>query len=133
MKKLIAVLTLFLVIGCSARVQLEGSWRYVEYHFTTAKYYNEKLLETVKGVVTYPTSEQQPLQLNPDGTCSGRFNGYWLLVDKTLKIKDSVASATCDSYAIKYLSDTQLILESTSGVETDSLIYETAYTHYFQR
>ncbi len=125
-------MTLFVVIGCSTRVQLEGSWRYVEYHFTTAKYHNQKLLETTKGVVTYPTSEQQSLQLNPDGTCSGRFNGYWLLVDKTLKFKDSVASTTSDSYTIKYLSDTQLILESTSAIETDSLIYETAYTHYFE-
>lgn len=132
MKKIIAVLTLFLFIGCSARVQLEGTWRYVEYSFKTEKYREQVLLETATGVVTYPLSQQQTLLLNPDGTCSGLFSNFWLLVDKTLKIKETVESTTFDSYSIKYLSDTQLILENSLIVEDEGFVYQTSYTHYFE-
>jgi len=132
MKKLMLLMSVFLMIGCSTGGQLEGTWRYVEYDFTTTKSQNGELLETLKGVLTYPISQQQNLTLNPNGTCLGLFNGYWLLVDNTLKIKDSIQSKSFDNYTIKYLSDTKLILESSSVVETDSLIYETATTHYFE-
>ena len=132
MKKLMLLMSVFLVIGCSTGGQLEGTWRYVEYDFTTTKSHDGQLLETLKGVVTYPASQQQTVTFNPNGTCTGLFSGFWLLVDNTIKVKDSLASTTFDLYSIKYLSDTKLILESSSSVETDSIVYKTAITHYFE-
>jgi len=132
MKKLMLLMSVFLMIGCSTGGQLEGTWRYVEYDFTTTKSHDGQLLETLKGVVTYPASQQQTVTFNPNGTCTGLFSGFWLLVDNTIKVKDSVASTTFDLYSIKYLSDTKLILESSSSVETDSIVYKTAITHYFE-
>lgn len=132
MKKLMLLMSVFLMIGCSTGGQLEGTWRYVEYDCTTTKSHDGQLLETLKGVVTYPASQQQTVTFNPNGTCTGLFSGFWLLVDNTIKVKDSVASTTFDLYSIKYLSDTKLILESSSSVETDSIVYKTAITHYFE-
>lgn len=131
-KKILCITTLFLMIGCSTGGQLQGTWRYVEYDFTTTKSHNGVLLETLKGVVTYPVSQQQTVTFNPNGTCLGLYSGYWLLVDNTIKVKDSVTSTTYSTYTIKYLSDTKLILESVSTQADDSLVYNTATTHYFE-
>lgn len=90
------------------------------------------MLETLKGVVTYPVNQQQTVTFNLNGTCSGLYSGYWLLVDNVIKVKDSVASTTYKTYTIKYLSDTKLILESVSTAADDSLVYNTATTHYFE-
>ncbi len=132
-KKILFLTTLVVMIGCSTDGQLQGIWRYVEYDFTTTKTHDGALLETLKGVVTYPASQQKTVTFNPNGTCTGLYSGYWLLVDNTIKIKDSVASTTFDLYTIKYLSDTKLILESVTTVADDSLVYNTATTHYFER
>ena len=132
-KKILFLTTLFVMIGCSTDGQLQGTWRYVEYDFTTTKTHDGVLLETLKGVVTYPASQQKTVTFNPNGTCTGLYSAYWLLVDNTIKIKDSVASTTYNTYTIKYLSDTKLILESITTVADDSLVYNTATTHYFER
>lgn len=132
-KKILFLTTLVVMIGCSTDGQLQGTWRYVEYDFTTTKTHDGVLLETLKGVVTYPASQQKTVTFNPNGTCAGLYTGYWLLVDNTIKVKDSVASTTFDLYTIKYLSDTKLILESVTAVVDDSLFYNTATTHYFER
>ncbi len=131
-KKILFVITLFVMIGCSTDGQLQGTWRYVEYDFTTTKTDDGVLLETLKGVVTYPASLQKTVTFNPNGTCTGLYTGYWLLVDNTIKVKDSVASTTFDLYTIKYLSDTKLILESATTITNDSLVYNTTTTHYFE-
>ena len=131
-KKILFVITLFVMIGCSTDGQLQGTWRYVEYDFTTTKTDDGVLLETIKGVVTYPASLQKTVTFNPNGTCTGLYSGYWLLVDNTIKVKDSVASTTFDLYTIKYLSDTKLILESATTITNDSLVYNTTTTHYFE-
>ena len=132
-KKILFLTTLFVMIGCSTDGQLQGTWCYVEYDFTTTKTDDGVLLETLKGVMTYPASQQKTVMFNPNGTCTGLYAGYWLLVDNTIKVKDSVASTTFDLYTIKYLSDTKLILESVTTVADDSLVYNTATTHYFER
>lgn len=131
-KKILFVITLFVMIGCSTDGQLQGTWRYVEYDFTTTQTVDGVLLETLKGVVTYPASQQKTVTFNPNGTCTGLYSGYWLLVDNTIKVKDSVASTTFDLYTIKYLSDTKLILESATTITNDSLVYNTTTTHYFE-
>ena len=131
-KKILFVITLFVMIGCSTDGQLQGTWRYVEYDFTTTKTVDGVLLETLKGVVTYPASQQKTVTFNPNGTCTGLYSGYWLLVDNTIKVKESVASTTFDLYTIKYLSDTKLILESATTITNDSLVYNTTTTHYFE-
>ena len=131
-KKILFVITLFVMIGCSTDGQLQGTWRYVEYDFTTTKTHDGVLLETLKGVVTYPASQQKTVTFNPNGTCTGLYSGYWLLVDNTIKVKDSVASTMFDLYTIKYLSDTKLILESATTITNDSLVYNTTTTHYFE-
>lgn len=130
-RKIVFIITLFILIGCSTNSQLEGTWRYIENRFITIKSRDGVLLETYKGVVTYPVSQQRTVTFNANGTCSGLYDGSWLLVENSIKIKDG-ENATSKMYTIKYLSDTKLILESSSTLTEDSLLYNTVTTQYFE-